>query len=288
MRAPIALLGALAWLAALAACDRREATPPPAPAGQGRVLATVNGVAITDADLRQRDRKSVGAGAPQHDPSGDVLQTLVREELILQQATTLGLEQDPEYRQRLEELEAQVRAFRRQQMVDRWRRWVREHAAVSQADARAWFDQNAALVRGRFHVQQLLSRGRLSDLDQDHQALVAGTPFDQVAARRFAGVPITGRPPWDLGELRWFQLPKPWLGVVDRLQPGQVSGIIKGDGERYWVVRLAGRTDDPAVTFETEQERIVEVLRQRAAEVDVDRRLAELKDRATITYPAGQ
>lgn len=290
LRTPTLLLVA-ASMASLAACGERRPPPPRAAAApREKVLATVNGVPITERDVAQRARQAVTGGGTGHEAPAEasaagVLQTLVRDELISQQATRLGLDQEPGYRLRLEELEAQVRAFRRQELAVLYRQYAQQHAAVTDAEARAWFEENAPFVRTRLHVLQILYKGRPAELERDRQDVQRGTPFEEVAWRRFEGLPrTTPRPPWDLGELRWFQLPPSWRGVVDRLEPGQVSGIIRGEGDRSWVVKVAGKVQDPAVTFDTEKERIVELLRQRKAIELQDRLLAEAKARASITY----
>lgn len=282
---------AVATMASLAACGERRAPPPKAAAApREKVLATVNGVPITERDVSQRARQGMTGGGPGHEApaevnSDNVLQTLVREELISQKATQLGLGQDPAFRLRLEELEAQVRAFRRQELAVLYRQYAQQHAAVTDAEARAWFEENAPFVRTRLHVLQILYKGRPAELERDRQDVQRGTPFEEVAWRRFEGLPrTTPRPPFDLGELRWFQLPPSWRGVVDRLEPGQVSGIIKGESDRFWVVKVAGKILDPAVTFETEKERIVELLRQQKAIELHDRMLAQAKAKASITY----
>lgn len=276
---------ALVALAVLAACGERR-PPPPKPAPRVKVLATVNGVPITEHDLTQRARQAVTGGGPVHEASEGALQGLVRDELIRQKAVQLGLDQEPAYRLRADELAAQLRAFERQELSSLFRRYVQEHAAVTDAEARAYFDQNVALIRSRLHVLQIFYKGRYAEIERDSHDVLNGAAFEEVAWRRFDGMSRTAmpRPPWDLGELRWFQLPPSWRGVVDRLEPGQVSGIIKGEGDRYWVIKLAGRTADPAITFETEKERIVDALRQRKAMELYDGLLAELRSKATITY----
>ena len=280
MRTPTILFVAVVWAAA--ACGR-EGGPGPkrAIAGQAKVLATVNGVPITEDDLTQRS-KSALAGA--HELSGNVLQTIVRDELIYQKAVELGLDGEEEYRHKLDALEAQLRAFRRREMSALYRRHVQQQAAVTDPEARAYFDKNASSIQTRFHVLQLFYRGKYQEVVKDQADLKSGTPFAEVASRRLAGVPISGKPPWDLGEMSWFQMPPPWRGIVDRLEPGQVSEIIKGENDRFWVIALAGKRIDPAITFATERERIVEGLRQQKADALYDTMLAEMKQKAKIVY----
>jgi peptidyl-prolyl cis-trans isomerase C len=280
---PVLLAALLAVAAVVLSCGDREATGARAHAGKAKVLATVNGKPITEKDLDQRARRSPG-GAPGHDPSGNVLQTVVREELIAQRAVQLGLHEEPGFREKLEQLEAQVRAFERQELAALYRVYVRNQAVPTEAEARAWFEQNAAFVRTRFHVLQILRKGEQAEIARDREDVKGGTPFEQVAARRFQALPEGPRPPWDLGEMSWHQVPRPWRGIVDRLEPGQVSEVIQGEGGRSWVIKLAGRRTEPAVSFDTERERIVEDLRQQKAIELYEALLAELKAKAQIVY----
>lgn len=279
--APLAAVLSLASVAALASCGRPV---PPAAPGAGRAVATVNGASITEADLDQRTKRIPNAGAPGHDVSANVLQTLVREELIAQKAVELGLDREPGYREQLEQMEAQLRAFKRQQLAVLYRAWVQSHATPTEADARAWFDANADLVRTRLHVLQIMRRGEPAELQRDREELRAGAPFEKVAARRFPGLPASVKAPWDLGEMAWNQIPPAWRGVVDRLEPGQVSDVIQGEGGRAWIVMLQGKRVDPAITFETEKDRIVDALRQQKATELYEATLAEARAKARIVY----
>jgi parvulin-like peptidyl-prolyl isomerase len=246
----------------------------------------VNGVVLTDRDVAHRARRP---GAPASDDvaaAPEVLQTVIRDELAYQKALALGLDADPGYRKRLDDLEAQVRTFRRQEMAGRLRAWAQERAAASDAEARAWFERNAALVQTRYRVHQIFYRGRLAELQADQADLRAGRRFEEVAWRRFPEVAHEGRAPWDLGELEWFQLPPAWRGIVDRLEPGQVSELIK-DGDRAWIVRLASRRVDPAITFDTERERVLRLLGQPRADELLRSLLAEEEAKARVVFRAG-
>jgi parvulin-like peptidyl-prolyl isomerase len=163
-----------------------------------------------------------------------------------------------------------------------YRRHVQAEAAVTDADAQAFFEQNVAFIQTRFHVLQIFHKG--GGIERDQQALQSGVPFEEVAARRFPRLPPGDRAPWDLGELTWSQIPKAWRGVVDRLEPGQVSDVIKGDNERWWVLKLAGKAVDPGITLATERARIGEALRQQKADEVYARLLAERREKASIVY----
>lgn len=281
VRAHTVLLLAPILAASLGSCSKRE---PDRGADGAKVLATVNGAPITDLDLELRSKGALGGGGPGHEVRANVLQTLIREELVFQKAVQLGLDQEPGYRHKVEALRAQLRAVERQEIAGLYRRWVHEQAAVTDAEASDWFEKNAAFVRTRFHVLQILYHGKPADIARDHQDVKGGKPFEEVAARRFAGLPQGARPPWDLGELTWYQIPQPWRGIVDRLEPGQVSDVIQGPNGRFWVIKLAGKTADPGIAFAGEKERIVELLREQKASELYDQMLAELKAKAAIVY----
>ncbi len=267
----------------LAACGEGR----PAASGGLEVLATVNGVPITERDVAHRTARAGMAAMPGHEPTaaGNALPAVVQDEVLYQRAVELGLDRDPEYLRRVADLEAQVRGFRRQQMTTRLRAWAQDQAKVTEQEARAWFDQNAALVTTRFHVLQIFYRGKPEQILADRADIRSGAPFEEVAWRRFDGVPRSGKAPWDLGELAWHQLPPAWRGVVDQLEPGQVSEVIR-DGDRAWVIKLAGKRADPALGFATERERIEAALRQRKAEEQYASVLAEARKRAKIVYTA--
>ncbi len=283
MRTPAVLLAACASAAVLVSCGKpRE--PDRKPADRPRVLATVNGVPITEADVEARARGSVKAGMPDHEASANVLQTVVREEIEAQKAKELGLDAEPAFRARFDELEAELRSLKRQQLGLLLRTWTQGQAAPTEAEARAWFEKNEAFVRTRFHVLQIMSRSGDAEIAKARDEVRAGTPFETAAAARFPAAPAGARPPWDLGEMAWNQMPPAWRGVVDRLEPGQVSDVIHGESGRSWLVKLAGKTVDPRIDFSSEKDRIVETLRQQRARESYDRMLEETKAKADVVY----
>jgi parvulin-like peptidyl-prolyl isomerase len=273
-------------MAFLASCgEKREANPKTAVDDQVKVLATVNGVPITEYDMKQRLRRVVTGGEGNHEVSKNILQSLVCDELIYQKSIQLGLDKNQEYRKKLSDIESQFRAFQRQEMSTLYRRYVQEKAEVTDSEAQAYFEKNAKNIQTKFHVLQIFYKGKYDEIVKDHQDLKSGMPFEKVASRRFAGLPKNINPPWDLGQMSWNQMPPSWQGIVDRLEPGQVTDIIKGMNDRYWVIKLVNKTVDPKITFATEKERLVEILRQQKVDALYNSMLAEMKEKAKIVYP---
>jgi parvulin-like peptidyl-prolyl isomerase len=272
-------------MVSLVSCgEKQEANRKPAAVDdQVKVLATVNGVPITEYDMKTRLKRVVTGGGV-HEAPPNILQTLVRDELIYQKSIQLGLDKKPEYRQKLNDIESQLRAFQRQEMAALYRRYVLEKAAVTESDAREYFGKNATQLQTKFHVFQIFYKGKYPEIVKDHEDIKKGMPFEKVASRRFAGLPKNIKPPWDLGEMSWNQMPQPWKGIVDRLEPGQVSDIIKGVNDRFWVIKLVKKTVDAKITFATEKETIIEMLTQQKADALYNSMLDEMKEKAKIVY----
>lgn len=290
MKKPTVLLIAALLTASLFACgEKREVTRNTDTDPQTKVLATVNGVPITEYDLKQVSKRAVGGhGGESPNPpeaSKNVLQSLVRDELIYQKSVELGLDKDPEYLRKLSEAEAQLRTLLRQEMSTLYRRHLRSKAEMTDAEVQAYFEKNAKKLQTKYHVSQLFYRGNDPRIARDLQDLKSGMPFEKVASRHFPNLPPAMKTPWDLGYLYWSQIPEPWQGIVDRMAPGQVSEVIPGPRDRFWVIRLVKKTVDPQITFATEKGKIVEILGKQKADALYNSSLTEMKKKAKIVYP---
>ncbi|HVV88447.1 MAG TPA: peptidylprolyl isomerase [Kofleriaceae bacterium] len=288
----------LVALALGAGCESE--TPPWAGGGAGRagsgaadagaaVVATVDGVGITGADLqlamataaRASDPHQPGAGPATPPDRAAVLDTLIDQELEAREAEARGLDDDPDYRAELARMEAEVAAFRRQRLARLAEHDASQRAQVSEADARRFFDERADRIRTQVHVEQIL----LHDPDRIADAkakLDAGEPFEAVATWSLPVAPPAGSAPWDLGYLAWNQVPEPWLPALDALKVGETSGVIEGPRGRRWIIRLLDRRVDPAITFETARPAIMLLLGSQAADAAVDRLKQGLRASAVI------
>ncbi|NJD62598.1 MAG: hypothetical protein FIA93_07745 [Deltaproteobacteria bacterium] len=285
LKKPMVLLISGFLVLSLAACgEKKQAGTQKESDGQVKVLATVNGAPITEIDVRQSFRRSVHGETEKPEAVQNVLQTLVNSELMYQQALDLGLDKNPGYRLKLHEAEAQLKAFQRQEMAILYREHVKNQAKVTDPEAQAYFDNNSNKIRTKYHLYQIYYKGADSRIVQDYKELKSGKPFEKVAAKRFPNLPKNVPAPWDLGYLHWNQIPPPWQGVVDRLEPGQASDIIKGAGERFWIIKLADKTVDPNITFATEKEKIVDVLQKRKAEELYGSMIDRMKSKSKIVF----
>jgi len=273
-------------VASLFSCTgKKEATQKADGDVQGKVLATVNGVPITEKDVMQSLKRGGHGEKVRPEATQNVLQTLVRSELAYQQSLELGLDKNPEYRRKVYEVEAQLREYKRQEMSALYREYITNKAVVTDSEAREYFEKNSKRIQTKYHVWQIYYRGEEARIAEDYKDLKSGMSFEKVASRRFPSLPKGMHAPWDLGSLYWFQIPAYWQGSIDRLEPGQISDIIKGPNERFWVIKLVGKTVDPKITFDTEKVKIVEGLRKQKADDLQETMQAQMREKSKIIFP---
>lgn len=264
-----------------------ERRPRPARPRVEGVLATVNDVAITEAEVRLRSKRSSHeAGtmgeepqAPEADPAAQaaVLETLIRDELMAQKAVALGLELDPEAREAIAAREADLAVFRRQKLAELYTRHDRARVEVTDAEARRFWDENSARLRRELHVWQILLRDE-ARIEEAHRRIQGGAAFEEVALAQYPNLPAEAPRPWDLGFLKWSQVPEAWRPALETLEKGQTTGVLRGPRNRFWIVKLVDTREDTTATFETWRANIMEILRAEKLErarADADRALRE-------------
>lgn len=250
------------------------------------VLATVNGTPIGEVDVRFA---LSSGGHKEHIPSEhrkNVLEVIIRRELIRQRAVALGLDANARYQEKLRRMEAQINAFKRKELSELFWRRIAGRAVVSEAGAERYFAGNAARIRTELHVWQILRRKK-GLIDQDLIDLKHGTSFEDVAGRQFPKLPKTAGAPWNLGYLRWQQVPKAWRSVVYGLKKGEVSGVIRGPNNRFWIIKLIDKRENPDITFESIQPTVMEVLKNAKIEELRAQTERDLRAKASIVYLKG-
>ncbi len=248
--------------AVVASCD----AAPPATTTGGDVVATVNGVPITELDLLLES--GAGGGHRREPGSADddeMLQKIILRELAYQRAIVAGLDADDAYQEDLQRLEAQVLSFKRNTLAELlYKRESLKNSAISDEDAREYFEDHFDELSTEIHVWQILRRDE-SLIEQDRVDLAQGDSFEQVAGQRFQHLPQngSGRMPWDLGYLKWEQVPEVWWDEIDGLEAGETSNIIRGANGRYWIILIVDRRKKQDIHYEDVQAKIKDVLKSR-------------------------
>lgn len=250
------------------------------------LVVSVNGVGLTEADVQLALKPvSHGGEASTAERRKAVIAGLVREELARQKALELGLEPEGAGAEEVGRLELALNAARRHALAEAYfNKQVLKKAEPTEQEARQYFEANAALLKTEFGLQQIFVRDEAA-ITQAQAELAKGAAFEEVARRQYPGLPEGVGLPWELGFLSWKQLPEPWRPVLQTLQPGQVSPVLKGPGGRFWIIKLLERRAKPEVSFEELKPLIVEDLKRSRLEQLTQQSEQELRKSARIVEP---
>lgn len=271
-------------LGALLAASCKRAPAPSAPSSQptaGEVVARVNGVSIDRTEVQGAGREGSPHGGGS-ESERTALERVVSEELLAQRAVAQGLDRDPNFVAELRRAEGRFRAWRRSQLAALAERQAGAQP-VTEAEARQYFATHQARVRAEVMVAQMLIRDETA-ANAALREIRGGASFDDVARRLYPTSADPSERPWEMGYLRWNQIPDPWRAPLDALQPGQVSEVIRGPNRRFWIIKVLNRRESPEVTFESARPVIEQVLTEERRVSAHDRLRAELQRGARIEY----
>ncbi len=216
---------------------------------------------------------------------------VIRQELVYKKAVELGLDAYSDdayddYQEEIQRLEAQLNAFRRKVMSKRFRRQeIVDKAVITEDEIKVYFGENLRKIQTEFHVGQILYKGDEEAIKGDLNDIEKGMSFEGVAEKRFSNLPKKlNMHPWDLGYLRWNQIPEAWQDVIYGMEKGETSGIIKGPKERFWIIKLVDRREDPNPDFEESKPIIEAILKKKKIEELGNQWQKKLRREAEIIY----
>jgi parvulin-like peptidyl-prolyl isomerase len=256
-----AAAAALCALVSLAAASGRASPPAARPAADSAGeaarlrLATVNGEAITLADIRE-------SFATRHSGHGgllageeivrSVIEKAIAERLLVQEGHRMGIADEPDVRQA-------VSVYRDLRLLERLEeRFIEAPAEPPEAEVREAF----ALLPRRLRVAVIEARDR-ETAEAALGRLTGGEPFDAVArALSTHGSRTRGG---DLGFVTWGVLDPPTEEAALGTSPGAITGPFASGGGFRIVKVIEERTGEPPALDEVSP-RIRAILRARRRE----------------------
>jgi len=235
-------------------------------------LARVGDWTITVEEFNER-LSALKEVVPEYDTSDPEARRLVLDELINQQVLVLGAEKTGLTRQR--DIYAAVDEFRRTLIVREVARQLTENIAVSEKEARVFYDENQESLIGaaQWHVREIVVPEKEQATNILGQILT-GADFAQMARQHSKGE--TAANGGDLGFIT--EEPFPQMGnALLSLEVGDVSGVFKGpDG--YYIAKLEEKKGGEQIEFEEIKEDIIQsqtLLKQQQVILDHLNRLKE-------------
>lgn len=255
----------LALLAAVSVCLASTAV-----VAEDKVIARVNGVAITEADMASA-RAEVGAeiaSIPEADRTRVLAQYLIENQLMAAAAEQSGLASGPAF-------ESRLKHYRRRALRDAYfDKHVRDE--VNEAAAKTFYDAQIGNVKPEPEIR---ARHILVKTEEEAREIIElinrGNDFAETAKEKSTG-PSASRG-GDLGYFTKGQMVKPFDEAAFALKVGDVSEPVKSQFG-WHVIKLEDKRTREAPAFDTVKDRIMAVLLQQKTQQTI----AGLRDKAKI------
>jgi peptidyl-prolyl cis-trans isomerase C len=228
-----ALLAA-ALLLSLTACNQKPG---------GKILAKVNGVPLTEADLKYEPPAAHGlqnqqTGGPKN------INDIINQELLYQQGLRLGLDQDPSFQKKLASFSTDPQAKRLEMARRVFSVEIASKAEVNHVEAKAYYEKNADQIATELHLLMAKFATR-AEAEEALKKLKQGAEFASVAGQAGKAAAGTGRERWDLGFVKWQQVPVDFLDQLYGLKPGEVAGPMGNHRTGFQIVKLVEKRKLP-------------------------------------------
>jgi peptidyl-prolyl cis-trans isomerase C len=245
------------------------------------LLATVNGVAITEDDLYL---KLQGGHAASMTPEARqrALEELITEELLYQKGLKIGLDKDVKYQNAVRVMEQRMKAIKRAEMARQIRNTqIASTVAVTNEDVKKYYEEHEATISLDQHLLGI-------QFPDDAQARAAyerikgGASFETIAREKFARLPKGKTVPWDRGYLHWNQVPIEWTDAIFALKKGETSEVLSSKRSGIYIMKVVDRRKNPDAAFARMSASIMNRLQDQQIMQAYDRYIEQLKREARI------
>jgi parvulin-like peptidyl-prolyl isomerase len=249
-----------------------------------KVLARVNGVPITEADLAFQLRKAHGVASDPENKRRD-LEQVIKEELMYQQGLKLGIDKEPGYQLQVAQLESQLANTKRLEMTRRvFTSLVASKVNISDQDVKEYYTKNQDKITTDLHLGMLTFNSR-DAAETALKKIKGGASFESVAdetgGRTPSGAP-GAKKTWDMGYSTWDQIPIDFVDAVYQLKPGQVSDIVTMKQTGFYIFKLFEARKNPKADLNSMSAVIMNRFRDRKISEEYDNYEKQLMKGATI------
>lgn len=237
---------------------------------QGKVLATVNGEAITEADVEvaMDDVASEYPNLPAEGIKGLTLDFLIEMRVVAQKAKSEKIDQTDEFKRRIAYVQQRVMM---QQLL------VREAKnAATDAVMKKFYDEQIGQIKP---VEEVRARHILIEGEDDAKKALArvkgGEDFAKVA-KEVSKDPGSGAEGGDLGFFTKDRMVPEFAEAAFAMKPGEVSGLVKSQFG-FHIIKLEERRMKPVPTLEQVKDRLAQALAGKAQAEYLGKLRAEAK-----------
>jgi peptidyl-prolyl cis-trans isomerase C len=252
----------------LAACAQKSAQTKSADA-DSKPVATVNGHAVTAAqfDFFTKNVASKPASELSAEQRGQALDTLVRAEVVAQQAEKEGVDKQGDIVSAL--AMARLEILEQAAMTN----FLKDHKATD-AELKAEYDvQVAALPKLQYRARHILVKSK-DEADKIIAQLAKGAKFETLAAAQsLDGSKANG------GDLNWLSpnIPKPFADAVAALKKGETTKTPVQTEYGWHVIRLDDTRAATPPTFDASKPKLEQIVESKKFKTYSDGLLAAAK-----------
>ncbi|CAN1528822.1 SurA Parvulin-like peptidyl-prolyl isomerase [Rhabdaerophilaceae bacterium] len=248
---------------------------PPVLSQASKTVATVNGEAITEAEVKLalEDLLTQLPNVPAENREQVALDFLIEVKLAAQAARKDKLDQGPDFALKL--------AYARDRIMME-RLLAREtEKSTSDAEVKKFYDEQVALIKP---VDEVRARHILVEAEDDAKAIAArvkaGEDFAKVAAE-LSKDPGSGKEGGDLGYFTKDRMVPEFAEAAFNMKPGDISAPVKSQFG-WHIIKLEDRRARPLPAFADVKDRLAQALGQKAQNELVERLRKDAKiDRPT-------
>jgi peptidyl-prolyl cis-trans isomerase C len=267
MSADRRILAVMALAALGAACSQKPASTTPA----DKSVAVVDGKSISSNTFNQYVKGTASKAPAEITPEqrGQLLDNLVRAEVVAQEAERSGMAAKDETRALLDMARLQIlqRAEAEQYLKDR---------PASDQELRAEYDLRIAqLPKLRYRASHILV-----GTEDAAKALIAqlqkGASFEQLAKANSTDAGSKDRG----GDLDWFTpdaMTAPFTEAVQKLKKGEITAAPVKTQYGWHVIRLTDTAENPPPPYESVKDRLGQMVQEKKFSAYVDTLLAKAK-----------
>lgn len=243
----------------------------------GKVAAVVNGQVITTREIEERMARlnPTLRAAFGNDPRR-LLDEMVLETILLQEARRKGLQRDPQVRELMEEANRQILVGR---LLETFR--GQQAASVAEEEVRKFYDRNPEAFT---EPEALRASHILADSEEQAQAalerLKKGEPFEEVA--KAVSKDPTSQRGGDLGFFSKGQVIPEFEEACRKLRVGERSGVVKTSLGHH-IILLTERRSSRQLSLKEVEPQIRKQLSAQQQQRQVEEFIQGLRSKAQIS-----
>jgi peptidyl-prolyl cis-trans isomerase C len=270
-----AVLGLLAPLVLLAACNKAAA---PAPEAAAERVATINGKPVpkSEFDLYVTNMSRQAGRDVTEAQKGEMLDQYIKMQLAAEEAVKDGVEKDPKVRDQLALARLQV-------LLEAGMQKYLDKHPVQDSELRPEYDRQVAALPREYHARHILVEEQ-ADAVAITKQLQGGADFAKLAAKRSKD--STGKNGGDLG---WFTLDsmvKPFSDAVRTLAPGELTREPVHSEFGWHVIKLEESRASSAPPFDEVKDRVKTFVQRKKLQEHLDELVKAAKVEKTGAAPA--